>query len=62
MTCKSNWRDTTTFTGTAGLQIGLAQATKEQRLLLFGKNEINIEGKSTATLLVDEVCWPPSII
>ncbi len=28
---------------------------KEQRKLIFGRNEIDIEGKSTTSLLVDEV-------
>jgi hypothetical protein len=37
------------------MQIPLDEQTREQRRLLFGKNEIDIEGKSTISLLVDEV-------
>ncbi|CAA7259088.1 unnamed protein product [Cyclocybe aegerita] len=36
----------------------LDYATREQRLTLFGKNEIDIEAKSTISLLVEEVIHP----
>lgn len=37
------------------MPIPLDEQTREQRRLIFGKNEIDIEGKSTISLLVDEV-------
>lgn len=37
------------------MQNGLEEPIRQQRLTLFGKNEIDIEGKSTLSLLVDEV-------
>jgi cation-transporting ATPase 13A2 len=37
------------------VQKGIDDVTKEQRLTLFNKNEIDIEGKSTVSLLVEEV-------
>lgn len=50
-----DWRDPS-WTGTRSVQEGLAKATKAQRLALFGDNIIDIEGKSTLALLIDEVC------
>lgn len=38
------------------VQKGIDDGTQEQRLILFTKNEIDIEGKSTVSLLVEEVC------
>ena len=38
------------------MQHGLSQDTKKQRLTLFGSNLLDIAGKSTLALLVDEVC------
>ena len=37
------------------VQNGIDDVTKEQRLILFNKNEIDIEGKTTVSLLVEEV-------
>jgi len=37
------------------VQIGVDDSTQQQRLTLFNKNEIDIEGKSTVSLLVEEV-------
>lgn len=49
------WRDSS-WTGIQSVKDGLDKSTQEQRLTLFGLNVIDIEGKSTASLLVDEVC------
>lgn len=49
-----DWRDPQ-WTSIANVQRGVDEPTMEQRLTLFNKNEIDIEGKSTASLLVDEV-------
>ena len=49
-----DWRDPQ-WTSIANVQRGVDEPTKEQRFTLFNKNEIDIEGKSTASLLVDEV-------
>lgn len=51
---RRNWRDPT-WTGISTVQSGLEESTRRQRLALFGKNEIDIEAKSTISLLVDEV-------
>lgn len=48
------WRDSS-WTGIQSVKDGLDKSTQEQRLTLFGPNVIDIEGKSTASLLVDEV-------
>lgn len=37
------------------VQNGLSADVRAQRLVLFGKNEVDIEAKSTISLLVDEV-------
>jgi cation-transporting ATPase 13A2 len=37
------------------VQNGVDEATRVQRMILFGKNVIDIKGKSTVSLLVDEV-------
>ncbi|KAG6886168.1 hypothetical protein C0993_000686 [Termitomyces sp. T159_Od127] len=52
-----DWRDPSVIT-LASLQGGIEEAVRDQRLLLFGKNEIEVEGKSTISLLVDEVIHP----
>ncbi|KAF8161197.1 P-type ATPase [Crassisporium funariophilum] len=52
-----DWRDPS-CTGLVSIQHGLDEATKQQRHIIFGKNEIDIEGKSTVSLLVDEVIHP----
>ncbi|KAF8967867.1 P-type ATPase [Flammula alnicola] len=52
-----DWRDSN-WIGVVSAQIPLDEETKEQRKMLFGKNEIDIEGKSTISLLVDEVIHP----
>jgi cation-transporting ATPase 13A2 len=55
--CKNfsrEWTDSQ-WTSVNAVQIGIGDATKQQRLTLFNKNEIDIEGKSTVSLLVEEV-------
>ncbi|KAJ7072233.1 P-type ATPase [Mycena amicta] len=49
-----DWRDPSENSATKGIE----SSAREQRLILFGKNEIEIAGKSTITLLVDEVIHP----
>jgi cation-transporting ATPase 13A2 len=43
------------MTGLLPVQGGVDEYVRRQRLILFGNNEIDIEGKSTVSLLVDEV-------
>lgn len=43
------------MTGLASVQGGINEVIRRQRLILFGSNEIDIAGKSTISLLVDEV-------
>ncbi|KAF8210382.1 hypothetical protein K438DRAFT_1809584 [Mycena galopus ATCC 62051] len=52
-----DWRDPS-WTGTQFVQNGIDTPIREQRLTLFSKNEVDIEGKSTVSLLVDEVIHP----
>ncbi|THH00161.1 hypothetical protein EW026_g2329 [Hermanssonia centrifuga] len=52
-----NWRDPS-WTGIQSVSNGLTQSEEEQRLALFGPNVIDIEGKSTVSLLIDEVIHP----
>lgn len=42
----------------AGVQSGISEVVRRQRLLLFGNNVIDVEGKSTLSLLFDEVILP----
>ena len=49
-----DWRDPG-WSRVATAQAPLDQETRQQRRTLFGKNEIDIEGKSSIALLVDEV-------
>jgi hypothetical protein len=49
-----NWRDPN-WIGIFSVQNGVDEATRVQRMVLFGKNEIDIKGKSILSLLVDEV-------
>lgn len=51
-----DWRDDT-WTGAVAAQQLITEDTKTQRKSLFGKNEIDIEAKSTVSLLVDEVVF-----
>ncbi|PCH43850.1 Ca-transporting ATPase [Wolfiporia cocos MD-104 SS10] len=51
------WRDRT-WTGIPAVQHGLDEHTQTQRRTLFGSNLIDIEGKPTISLLVDEVIHP----
>jgi cation-transporting P-type ATPase 13A2 len=55
-----DWRDRS-WTGRHSVQNGLDQSIRTQRLTLFGSNEIDIEGKSTLALLVDEVSSLPIV-
>ncbi|KAJ7178426.1 hypothetical protein C8R43DRAFT_973384 [Mycena crocata] len=52
-----DWRDPS-WTGLQFVQKGIESSVRQQRLSLFGKNEVNIEGKSIISLLVDEVIHP----
>ncbi|KAF7797894.1 hypothetical protein EIP86_009100 [Pleurotus ostreatoroseus] len=52
-----DWRDLS-WTGIQSVKDGLDQNVQEQRLTLFGLNVIDIEGKSTISLLIDEVIHP----
>ncbi|KAJ6587027.1 hypothetical protein DFH09DRAFT_1142340 [Mycena vulgaris] len=52
-----DWRDPS-WTGVQFVQNGIQPPVRQQRLNLFGKNEVDIEGKSTISLLVDEVIHP----
>ncbi|KAH9485007.1 putative cation-transporting ATPase [Psilocybe cubensis] len=52
-----DWRDPS-WSNVQAAHRGIDQETKEQRKIVFGKNEIDIEGKSTVSLLVDEVIHP----
>jgi len=49
-----DWRDPS-WTGIQSVQHGLPQHIRKQRLTLFGPNLVDIEGKSTLSLLIDEV-------
>jgi cation-transporting ATPase 13A2 len=51
--CKRDWRDPA-WTGVSSVRGGIAPAVSAQRHTLFGANEINIESKSTTSLLVEE--------
>ena len=50
----SNWRDLS-WNGLAAIQNGLNLNTRTQRSVLFGPNSLDIQGKSTVSLLIDEV-------
>ncbi|GJE95870.1 P-type cation-transporting ATPase domain-containing protein [Phanerochaete sordida] len=52
-----DWRDSTWSTKPS-VQGGLDDGTMTQRLTLFGPNVIDIEGKSTISLLIEEVIHP----
>lgn len=50
----SRWRDSS-WNGLAAIQNGLNPGTRVQRGMLFGSNSLDIQGKSTVSLLIDEV-------
>jgi len=50
----SRWRDSS-WNGLAAIQNGLNPGTREQRSVLLGSNSLDIQGKSTVSLLIDEV-------
>ncbi|KAF8590974.1 Ca-transporting ATPase [Ramaria rubella] len=52
-----DWRDPMWKT-IAGVEAGLTEAVRQQRSSLFGSNSIDIQGKSTIALLVDEIIHP----
>lgn len=52
-----DWRDPS-WTALQFVQNGVQTPVRQQRLSLFGKNEVDIKGKSTISLLVDEVIHP----
>ncbi|CCM05018.1 uncharacterized protein FIBRA_07217 [Fibroporia radiculosa] len=52
-----DWRDPT-WAGIASVQHGLSSVVQLQRRILFGSNIIDIEGKTTVSLLIDEVIHP----
>ncbi|EKM54134.1 uncharacterized protein PHACADRAFT_209950 [Phanerochaete carnosa HHB-10118-sp] len=51
------WRDST-WNNKQVVQVGLDDGTKTQRWTLFGPNVIDIEGKSTISLLIEEIIHP----
>lgn len=53
----STWYDTH-WLHTKNLGDGMSQALHEERLAIFGHNNLNIDEKSTAQLLADEVLHP----
>ena len=53
--CGSCWRDSS-WNGLAAIQSGLTPIVRTQRRELFGQNSLDIQGKSTVSLLIDEVC------
>ncbi|KAI0318235.1 hypothetical protein OF83DRAFT_1057181, partial [Amylostereum chailletii] len=52
-----DWRDPL-WTGVQSVRDGLQESVRQQRQTLFGLNVIDIEGKSTLSLMVDEVIHP----
>lgn len=54
MALPRDWRDPL-WSSKQAVQTGLDHRTTRQRLTLFGLNVIDIEGKSTLTLLIEEV-------
>ncbi|KDQ53585.1 hypothetical protein JAAARDRAFT_137089 [Jaapia argillacea MUCL 33604] len=52
-----DWRDPS-WSGLASVRNGLMEPVRQQRLTLFGPNVIDIEGKSTVSLLVEEIIHP----
>ncbi|KAI0063606.1 P-type ATPase [Artomyces pyxidatus] len=52
-----DWRDLS-WTSVPTVRNGLDEVVRQQRLSLFGLNVIDIEGKSTLALMVDEVIHP----
>lgn len=50
----SSWRDSS-WNGLASIQSGLPPSVRTQRSVLFGSNTLDIQGKSTVSLLIDEV-------
>ncbi|KAI0766872.1 Ca-transporting ATPase [Trametes elegans] len=52
-----DWRDPS-WIGLGSVQNGLKREVQAQRMTLFGPNLIDIEGKSTLSLLIDEVIHP----
>jgi len=52
-----DWRDPL-WSSVSRVYSGVSWDAEKDRSVLFGKNEIDIEGKSTAGLLVDEVLHP----
>ncbi|KZT19690.1 hypothetical protein NEOLEDRAFT_1158964 [Neolentinus lepideus HHB14362 ss-1] len=56
-TMLKDWRDPT-WNGVLSVHGGLQQPVRQQRWTLFGPNVIDIEGKSTISLLIDEVIHP----
>lgn len=53
--CDSHWRDSS-WNGLGAIQNGLTPSVRTQRSMLFGQNTLDIQGKSTVSLLIDEVC------
>ncbi|CAE6435987.1 unnamed protein product [Rhizoctonia solani] len=52
-----NWRDRT-WPNLSALAGGLNTGTRDQRTTAFGANQVEIEAKSTGTLLIEEVLHP----
>lgn len=55
-----DWRDPS-WNGVRSIQNGLDKLSQTQRRTLFGDNLIDIQGKSTLNLLIDEVLLHPLI-
>ncbi|KAF8622733.1 hypothetical protein AX15_006823 [Amanita polypyramis BW_CC] len=53
----SKWTDPLWNT-VSSVVVGLQQSTRQQRSILFGHNLIDVEGKSTLSLLADEIIHP----
>ncbi|KAF8530457.1 hypothetical protein BU17DRAFT_36097 [Hysterangium stoloniferum] len=52
-----DWRDQS-WKNIKGVKFGLDETVRKQRSALFGSNIIDIQGKSTVSLLVDEIIHP----
>ncbi|XP_006461184.1 hypothetical protein AGABI2DRAFT_185471 [Agaricus bisporus var. bisporus H97] len=52
-----DWRDPA-WTGVAVVHGGVSGDIAKQRIVIFGKNEIDVEGKSISALLFDEIIHP----
>lgn len=56
-----DWRDPS-WSGVTSVQNGLAFSVRDQRNTIFGPNLVDIEGKSTVSLMVDEASIRNSLV